>query len=85
MGPCLQSVAAASITGWGAGPGTPLCPSHPLQEHHPRQRLGGERREGDRAVVPAGGAGGLQELRPGLDLRVTVAAALACPWAGTRL
>lgn len=54
---------------WGGGWAMSLTWSFPpLQEHHPRQRLGGERREGDRAVVPAGGAGGLQELCPQLDL-----------------
>lgn len=40
------------------------------QEHHPRQRLGGERTEGDQPVVQTHGAHRLQALCPRLDLWV---------------
>lgn len=50
-----------------------VAASLPIQEHYPRQRLCGERGEGDWLVVPARRAGGLQELCSELDLRVTSA------------
>lgn len=87
QGRLLHRSGQVRLSGSGSGSILRVCDDERrvtvcLQEHHPRQRLRGQRQYRDQPVVQAGGAGVLQELRTGLDLRVkltSISASLAGP------